>query len=306
MKIGFFGSSEFSVPFIDAFKKEIVFVATSIDKIRGRGKNLTANTVRKFSEEVSLHVIKIEKFEASCYNEMKSFNPDILLVVSYGKIIPQEVLGLTNCSLNLHPSKLPLYRGAAPIERQIMDGVEDSAVSIIKIIKELDAGDIILDRAFKILPFETKGDVERKIVGIGVPLLKEAIKLVSIDRCEGRKQKGPVSYANKITKEDEIIDWKADGLVIYNKIRALSPKPGAYTYFRGKLMKIYSAEFVGTSDLSVPYGTIFDVSKDYFYITCKNANIKVLELQVEGGKRLKARDFINGFKILNGEKFSKI
>ena len=302
MNIVFFGSSEFSIPFIDAFKEDIKLVVTSPDKIRGRGKIALPNPVKDFAQREHLHVITVSKFKDQEYKMIKSTMPDIFIVVSYGKIIPQDILSLVKCPINLHPSKLPLYRGAAPIERQIMDGVEDSAVSIIRVIKELDAGDIIIEEPFKILPYETKGDVEKKIVEIGIPLLKKAIEVSSNGECDGMKQEGTAIYAIKIAKDDELIVWSSDGLNIFNKIRALSPKPGAYTYFRKKIIKIFKAEIANFVN-SLPPGAVTNVFKDCFNIACGKGGIKILELQMEGGKRISAKDFINGFKVKEGESF---
>ncbi len=302
MNIVFFGSSEFSIPFLDSFTKDIELVVTSPDKVRGRGKRLLSNPVKDFAQREHLPVITVDKLREQEYLKIKSVSPEIFLVVSYGKIISQEVLSLAKCALNLHPSKLPLYRGAAPIERQIMDGVEDSAVCIIKVIKQLDAGSIIIEEPFKILPFETKEDVGKKIVKIGVPLLRKAIEIVSLDRCEGKEQEGVPTYAKKITKSDELITWSCSGLSIYNKIRALSPVPGAYTYFRQKFLKIFKTE-LATFNSSYHPGTVFNIAKDCFYVSCGEGSIKVLDLQIEGGKKMSAKDFINGFKIHEGEMF---
>jgi methionyl-tRNA formyltransferase len=302
MNIVFFGSSEFSIPFVAAFKHEIKLVVTSTDKMRGRGKIVLPNPVKEFALKENLPVIGISKFKDQEFEIIKSTKPDIFIVVSYGKIIPQEILLLVNCPINLHPSKLPRYRGAAPIERQIMDGVVDSAICIMKVVKELDAGDIIIEQAFQILPYETKGDVEKKVTEIGIPLLKKAIELISRGECDGRKQKGVPTYANKITKADELIDWNFSAMNVFNKIRALNPKPGAFTYFRSRTLKIFKAEISSIVNPAVP-GTITHVFKDYFNVACEKDGIKILELQIEGGNRMSAKDFINGFKIKVGETF---
>ena len=302
MNIVFFGSSEFSIPFVAAFKHEIKLVVTSTDKMRGRGKIVLPNPVKEFALKENLPVIGISKFKDQEFEIIKSTKPDIFIVVSYGKIIPQEIISLVNCPINLHPSKLPRYRGAAPIERQIMDGVVDSAICIMKVVKELDAGDIIIEQAFQILPYETKGDVEKKVTEIGIPLLKKAIELISRGECDGRKQKGVPTYANKITKADELIDWNFSAMNVFNKIRALNPKPGAFTYFRSRTLKIFKAEISSIVNPAVP-GTITHVFKDYFNVACEKDGIKILELQIEGGNRMSAKDFINGFKIKVGETF---
>lgn len=302
MNIIFFGSSEFSIPFLDAFKEHIRLVITTQDKLRGRGCNIKPNPVKEFGLSVGKKVFAIEKFDDFILDAIKQIIPDFFLVVSFGKIIPEEFLKIPRCPINLHPSALPLYRGASPIERQIMDGVTFSKVCIIKIIKELDAGDVITEASFKIEESDTKKDVEKKIIEIGIPLIKEAIEIINREGCVGKPQIGIPTYASKITKKDEIIDWAENNISVHNRIRALNPIPGAYSFFRGKVLKIYKSETTDESTNEEP-GTIIKIDKSGFFVQCGRKSLKIIQVKPEGRKEMRAIDFINGYRLKIGEKF---
>ncbi len=303
MKIIFFGSSEFSVPFLEAFKEDIVLVVTTIDKIKGRGNKFQANPVKVAAIKRNLNYITVKKFGKEEQDKIRSYFPNTFLVVSFGKIIPNSFLEIVKCPINLHPSALPLYRGAAPIERQIMDGVTDSKICIMKVVKELDAGDVLLEKPLKIGLDDTKGEVEKRIIKEGIPLIEQALKLVERGKCQGYPQFGNASYAFKIEKSDEEINWRKSNIQIFNQIRALNPRPGAFTYFRGKSIKIFKAELLNEKYNKIP-GEIISVKKEYFDVQCENGALRVLEVQPEGKRVMNSLDFINGMKIEEGECFT--
>ncbi len=302
MRIVFFGSSDFSVPFLESVKSDTVLIVTSPDRKKGRGKKLLPNPVKEKAIEIGIPFITAEKLTEEEAQKIKSVSPELLVVVSYGVIIPESILNIANCAINVHPSKVPYYRGASPIIRQIMDGVKESAVSIIKVSKRLDRGDIILQRPFEISETDTRADVEEKVIRVGTALLKEAIEKVQAKGCTGIPQKGKGTYAKKITKEDEKIDWRQPALKIYNKVRALYPSPCAYALFRGKRVKVRKALLFDGNSNGVP-GSVVSVSKNEIVVQCGAGALKLLELQMEGKKPVSARDFINGVKPKSGEKF---
>ncbi len=300
MRIVFFGSSEFSVPFLEAVREQTVGVITSPDKRKNRGKKLLPNPVRVASERFGIPALATDALDEKVEEWIKNLNPNLFVVVSYGKIIPESLLSIPKCAINLHPSKLPLYRGAAPIERQIMDGVSSSAVCIIKVSKRLDRGDIIVSEPFEIDFADTREDVEKKVIRKGTKLLKEAIKIIEKNGCIGKKQEGKGSYAKKITKDDEIIDWSESAVKIYNKVRALYPRPAAQTSFRGKRLKIFRC--FPEKDVNVEsFGRVISVFKEYFTVSCGKGALKIFEVQLEGKKRISAKDFINGMHLREGE-----
>lgn len=300
MKIVFFGSSSFSIPFLEALKEDIALVVTMPDKPQKRGKNLLPNPVKKRAIELGLPFITVQEFDVNCKDRIESVSPDLFVVVSFGKIIPGYILSIPQCALNLHPSELPLYRGAAPIERQIMDGVTKSAVSVMVMNEKLDKGGVLLKQPLEISFDDTREDVEQKIVNMGIPLLKQAISMVKDGHYSEITQQGKGSYAKKITKEDELIHWEEDNVRIYNKIRALCPTPASFTFFRGKRLKLFKADTLNL-DKGVP-GEIIDLLKEGFVVQCGTGALLVREVQIEGKRRICASEFINGTRLKIGEK----
>ncbi len=300
MKIVFFGSSSFSVPFLEGLKRNIALAITTPDMPQKRGKRILPNPIKAKAIEIGLPFIAIQKFNEEIKEKIASISPDAFIVVSFGKIIPQSILSLVEYPLNLHPSHLPLYRGAAPIERQIMDGITKSAVSIILMNEKLDRGDILLQVPFDISFTDTKEDVEKKIIDIGIPLLRKALQIIEEKNFNITPQQGKGNYARKITKSDELIHWNEKNIRIYNKIRALCPAPTAFTFFRGKRLKIFKAD---VSNLNKGhFGEIIDLTKEGFVVKCGSKSIIVKEVQLEGKKRIKAKDFVNGTHLKCGER----
>lgn len=302
MSIVFFGSSEFSVPFLNEFYKDISLVVTTKEKVRGRGSLATPNPVRLSAEKNGLKYIEVDRFDENVADVIKSTVSSFFLVVSFAKKIPQRILSLTKCPINLHPSPLPKYRGAAPIERQLMDGVTDSKICVIRMTPELDAGDVILAEDFKIDILQTKAEVERTIIEKGIPLIRKALGKLATEGCVGKPQQGEPTYAPKISKEDETIVWWQPALSVHNRIRALSPKPGAYSFFRGKVVKIYRTIPHPELGCGQP-GSVLRISSGTFFVCCGGGSVEILELQLEGRKRINARDFVNGMRLKVGETF---
>lgn len=305
MKIVFFGSSDFSVPFLEQIANKVVLVVTSPDKRRGRGKKFLPNPVKDAAMKLGINFIAEDFFKEEIIEKIKNLAPELFVVVSYGKIIPPELLSIPRHAINVHPSKLPFYRGAAPIERQILDGVTHSVVSIIKVNRRLDRGDIILEQPFDIAFYDTKEDVENKIIDVGRKLLIEIIGLLEEGEYEGRKQIGKGSYARKITREDEIISWENSAVKIYNKVRALYPSPSAQTTYKGKILKIFKSAPVDGMNEKAEKGEIISVNKNSFFVLCGTGVLRILEVQLEGRKRIPAKDFINGMHVKVGEKLGK-
>ena len=300
MKVVFFGSSLFSLSFLEGLKENIVLVITTPDMPQKRGKRILPNPVKAKAMEMGLPFIAVQNFNEEIKEKIASVSPDAFIVVSFGKIIPSSILSIVKYPLNLHPSPLPLYRGAAPIERQIMDGITKSAVSIMLMNEKLDRGDIVLQSPFDISFTDTKEDVEKKIVDIGIPLFKKALQMIEEKNLNVTPQQGKGSYAKKITKGDELIRWNEKNVKIYNKIRALYPLPATCTIFRGKRLKIFKAE-IANLNKGHP-GEIIDLTKEGFVVQCGSGSILVKEVQLEGKKRIKARDFMNGSHLKCGEK----
>jgi methionyl-tRNA formyltransferase len=295
MNIVFFSGSDISIPFAKALIPDIKLIVTLPPKIRGRGSKVTPNPLKIFADENSIDVLEIEDFNEETVTNIKLHNPEVYVVFSFGKIIPKEVLELVKCPLNVHPSDLPYYRGASPIERQLMDGVSQSAVTIMKMNEKLDQGEIILKKHFEVSLYDDYYSFLEKVYEVGIPLVKEALQCCLSDTCLPIPQESKGTYAKKITSEEEKIDWSKDAISIHNKVRALT-RIGAYTTFRGKKLKIFKT--VPIIDLQIEHkpGTIVEVRKDFFIVATGNGCIKVIEVQLEGKRVMNASDFINGYK----------
>jgi len=299
------GTPEFSVPSLRALLsagKNIVLVVTQPEKPKGRGQKLSAGCVKEFALKNNLIVSEPRSLKDEGWiNELRSLSLDLIVVVAYGKILPEEVLGIPRFGcVNLHASLLPSYRGASPVNWAIINGDKETGVTAIVMDKGVDTGPILLSEKAGIKEDETAGELSRKLSEVGAALLVKAIELF----LEGRIKPAPQDDRNAtcaplLKKEDGKIDWNLGAERIKNLVRGLSPWPGAYTFLRGKLLKIHSAEAQGDSGDSVDLkpGTVFEAEKDRIRVKCGSGVLEIKELQIEGKRRLSAREFLRGYGL---------
>ncbi|HLE09384.1 MAG TPA: methionyl-tRNA formyltransferase [Thermodesulfobacteriota bacterium] len=299
------GTPEFSVPSLRALLsagKNIVLVVTQPEKPKGRGQKLSAGCVKEFALKNNLIVSEPRSLKDEGWiNELRSLSLDLIVVVAYGKILPEEVLGIPRFGcVNLHASLLPSYRGASPVNWAIINGDKETGVTAIVMDKGVDTGPILLSEKAGIKEDETAGELSRKLSEVGAALLVKAIELF----LEGRIKPAPQDDRNAtcaplLKKEDGKIDWNLGAERIKNLVRGLSPWPGAYTFLRGKLLKIHSAEAQGDSGDSVDLkpGTVFEAEKGRIRVKCGSGVLEIKELQIEGKRRLSAREFLRGYGL---------
>jgi len=299
------GTPEFSVPSLRALLsagKNIVLVVTQPEKPKGRGQKLSAGCVKEFALKNNLIVSEPRSLKDEGWiNELRSLSLDLIVVVAYGKILPEEVLGIPRFGcVNLHASLLPSYRGASPVNWAIINGDKETGVTAIVMDKGVDTGPILLSEKAGIKEDETAGELSRKLSEVGAALLVKAIELF----LEGRIKPAPQDDRNAtcaplLKKEDGKIDWNLGAERIKNLVRGLSPWPGAYTLLRGKLLKIHSAEAQGDSGDSVDLkpGTVFEAEKGRIRVKCGSGVLEIKELQIEGKRRLSAREFLRGYGL---------
>ena len=299
------GTPEFSVPSLRALLsagKNIVLVVTQPEKPKGRGQKLSAGCVKEFALKNNLIVSEPRSLKDEGWiNELRSLSLDLIVVVAYGKILPEEVLGIPRFGcVNLHASLLPSYRGASPVNWAIINGDKETGVTAIVMDKGVDTGPILLSEKAGIKEDETAGELSRKLSEVGAALLVKAIELF----LEGRIKPAPQDDRNAtcaplLKKEDGKIDWNLGAERIKNLVRGLSPWPGAYTFLRGKLLKIHSAEAQGDSGDSVDLkpGTVFESEKGRIRVKCGSGVLEIKELQIEGKRRLSAREFLRGYGL---------
>jgi methionyl-tRNA formyltransferase len=302
MKIVFMGTPDFSVLPLKALikKHEVVCVVTGEDKKRGRGNVLSFTPVKEEALKEGLKVITPKTLKSEeVYNELKMFNADVFVVVAYGKLLPESILNLPKKGcINIHASLLPQYRGAAPIQWAIIDGMKKTGITTMLMDKGLDTGDILKQYEISIDKDETGGSLFEKLAVLGAEAIIDTLN--SLDEITPRKQgEMTTDYVATIKKQDGEIDFNLNADVLERRIRGLSPWPSAFTKLDNKNLRICSAVESEVKDLAKLNKTsnenIF-ISEDKMFLSCKDSFLQVLELQLEGKKRMKTQDFLRGYK----------
>jgi len=309
MNIVFLGSSHFAVPSLRAMIEsgyEISAVVTQPDKKKGRGMHLGHTDIKDIAEAAKLKVYQPQDINADVSVKfLKSLGAEIIVVVAYGQILSQEVLGIPKVfTVNLHASLLPGYRGAAPINRAIMNGDKETGVTVMKVVKKMDAGPIILQERLDIGPEDNAVTLESRMSEAGAGLLIKALRAVQDKKFElATQDEKKATFAPKISKIDGLIDWGRAAAEINNLIRGCYGWPGAFTHYNGKLLKIYKAEPVPgvTCEGERAAGKIIGLTKDMITVATGKGDLIVEELQIEGARRMLAEEFIAGHKIAIGD-----
>ena len=299
MRVVFMGTPDFSVPALEriATEHEVVAVVTQKDKPKGRGMSVSYTPVKESALKLNIPIYQPDKVkEESFVEELRELNPDVIVVIAFGQILSNDILTLPKYGcINVHASLLPKYRGAAPIQWAVIDGEEKSGVCTMKMDEGLDTGDIIDVDEITLDPKETGGSLFDKLAKLGGELILKTLQNLEFGKATFIKQDDSKStYAKKMTKELGHIDFTKDAESIERLIRGLNPWPSAFTYLDGKVMKIWDADVVDAG--GVP-GTVISEDKDSFVIATGSKALKVNELQLEGKKRMKASDFLNGRSI---------
>lgn len=301
MKILFMGTPDFASESLRALIKsenEIVGVVSQPDRPKGRGHKLVPTDVKVTAQEAGLTVYQPESLKNEAFlPTLEELNPDIIVVAAYGRILPEYILNYPRYGcINVHASLLPKYRGAAPIQRAVLNGDDETGVCIMKMEKGLDTGDIISVKSTAIGEYETSGELFDRLAKIGGDLLVRTIKDIETGNAVYTKQDDEKStYAEKITKETACIDWEKSSTEISKQICAMNPFPGAYTTYMGDTLKIYEAE--KTEGEGKP-GQILGIEKKKgLKVACKNGAIFIKTVQFAGLKRMNIEDYARGHKI---------
>lgn len=301
MKIIFMGSAAFAVPSLAALhnaRYDLAVVVTQPDKPAGRGRKLTTPPVADRAKDLGLPVYQPKSVKSEkAIEKIRSYRPDMIVVVAYGKILPRELLDIPPLGcVNVHASLLPKYRGAAPINWAVVNGEKETGVTTMFINEELDAGDILLTKHIPIEEDDTSITLHDRLAPIGAGLLLETIDGLKGRSIELAPQDGSqATFAPMLKKEDGSIDWKKDAGSIRNLIRGMQPWPSAYTHLDGKMLRIFDAAVLEAITLDKP-GTILDV-EECIVVATGDGKLCIKELQLEGKKRMTARDFLHGHKI---------
>ena len=311
MVIVFFGTPQFAVPTLAHLltsRHTIAGVVTQPDKPRGRGQKVTDAPVKAVAVAHGIPVFQPERLrDPDVANTLRHWQPDLGVVVAYGKLIPDELLRLPRFGMiNVHASLLPKYRGAAPVHRAVIDGETETGVTIMQVVKALDAGDMLGRLARPIGPDETSDVVERALAADGARLLLDVVDRLEAGRIQPEPQDHSRStYAPKLTKQEGLVDWTLSAREIHNRVRGLYPWPHTYSYLDGTrvmLLKTVIPPQAGTPANSPP-GTIVDATREAIHVATGNGTIAILVLQPEGRKPMQVREFLAGRAVTPGMRF---
>lgn len=307
----FMGTPEFAVPSLAAIhesKHHVVGVVTQPDRQRGRGRKLLPTSVKYYAREMGIEpVLQPEKMKDGGFQEaLRQLNADVFVVVAF-RILPAAVFEMPPLgTINLHPSLLPQLRGAAPLNWAIINGLTVSGISTIFIRKEIDAGNIILQRPEKIATHETAGDIHDRFAQIGAQMIVESLDKISSGPVATTAQDPDlVTPAPKITREMCYLDFDQPATGVKNWIHGLSPFPGAIVTWQGKQLKLLRANV--SSDISeAKPGTVVIAGDDSLEIACNPGQVRITELQLQGRKALKTADFLRGTPLKAGDHLDRI
>lgn len=309
MKIIFMGTPDFSVPTLDAIKKdgnEIVLVVTQPDKKKGRKGILTPPPVKEWALKNNISIFQPVKLrEKQNIEELEKYEADVIVVAAFGQILPKEVLDMPKYGcINVHASLLPKYRGASPIQWAILNGDDETGVTTMQMDIGLDDGDILLQKKVPISSEDTGGSLFDKLSKVGADLLIETLhRIEKNDIVRIPQDDEKATHVGLIKKDFGILSFDEENKYILNKIRALNPWPSAFTFYKDKMVKIWKAKSVSFNNKGYEYGDLVVENKDELLVVTRNGAISILELQEEGKKRIKAADFLRGHKIEKGDKF---
>lgn len=305
-RIVFMGTASFSLAVLKMLLEEkynVVGVVTQPDRYVGRKKILTMPDVKVEALKYDIPVVQPQKIKDD-YQAVLDLKPDLIITAAYGQIVPQIILDApTIACINVHASLLPLYRGGAPVHQCIIDGQKKTGVTIMYMVKKMDAGHIISQKETDILDDDTVGILYDRLSELGAQLLKETLPSILAGTNDSIPQdESFVTYAPTLSREDERIDWNSTAKQVYNKVRGTSPWPGSYTTYLGKVVKIWAGK-VHQCENAVKHhahqdnGTIVKIFKDAIGVKVEDGVYLITEFQLEGKKRMSVKDYLNGHNI---------
>lgn len=309
MKIVFMGTPDFAVGALEAIVKEgyeVAAVVTQPDKPKGRGKEVQMTPVKACALRHGIPVLQPVKIrEEEAMERLSKFEADIFVVAAFGQLLPEKVLQMARLGcVNIHASLLPKYRGAAPIQWAILNGEKETGITLMRMDKGLDTGDMLMKRAVPIGERETGDSLHDKLCAAGAELIVEALPKIEKGELIPEKQREEeASYVGMLKKSLGLIDWTKGAVFIDRMVRGLNSWPGAYTYYKNRSLKIWGcepAEKEGGDRPENRVGSVEKVEKEAFYVRCGEGLLKVTEVQLEGKRRLPVKDFLLGCPLAEG------
>ncbi len=321
LRIVYFGTPEFAVPALErllASRHAVVSVVTQPDRPKGRGQHVREGPVKALAAARGVPVVQPERIKDGSFQDaLRARAPDLGVVAAYGRILPDELLAQPPLGfINIHASILPAYRGASPIQHAVMNGDPETGVSIMQVVRELDAGPVFATAWRAVAPDETSVDVERDLARIGADLALDVVDGISRGDAVARPQDDArVTYAGKLTKADGLLDWSQPARTLHNRIRGLHPWPHAHSFLAGHRYVILRSQVLdvggaglktGPSQKTGPFdpGVVLEAQGDDLIVAAADETaLRVLEIQPEGKRPMTARDFLAGHRVRPGERF---
>lgn len=297
-RIIFFGTPDFAVPSLQALIEngyEVPLVVTQPDKPTGRGKKMASPPIKVYCDQQNLHCIQPKRVKNNEFVEaLRSQNADLFVVAAFGRLLSQKILDLVPLTLNVHASILPRWRGASPIAQSILHGDSETGVSMMKIVQELDAGPVMLQKKIPIDSMDDTEQLTQKLSQVGGQALIESLQLLNHGKADFVEQDSKkATFAPMLNVEDAKIDWNANAINIQRHIRAYSPNPGAHTFDGTERIKIFKSRVLSENAFGKP-GTL-SRKKKQLMINCKDHMLEILEVQRPGKTRQGIVDFLNGY-----------
>ncbi len=299
------GSPEFALPSLRRLVEsphEVIAVVTQPDRPAGRGRGLEAPPAKKLALERGLPVLQPEKVSGEeSVAELRALEPDVIVIAAFGQILRQRVLDIPERgSLNVHASLLPKYRGAAPIAAAIIAGERETGVTIMEVVRALDAGPMVSRRAMAIDPQDTTGTLTARLADLGAALLLETLEPWAQGRIQPELQdESLATYAPPVTREDARIDWGMSAQDIWRRVRAYNPWPVAHTHLDGVEIRIFEASPLEDAPPSPP-GQVLPLPGGGFGVRCGRGSLAILKVQRPGGRALPGAEFLRGMRGLTG------
>ncbi len=306
MGVVFMGSAPFSLPTLKALveEEEVLAVVTQPDRPRGRGLKPSATPVKEWAKGRGIPVLQPEDLGGELVEELRHLRPEVVVVAAYGKILPKEVLKIPPLGcINVHPSLLPKYRGAAPVNWAIIRGERETGVTTFLMDEGMDSGPVLLQRRVEIHEDETAPELLARLADLGGELLLETIRRWRKGELVPQPQRDEeATYAPRLERSHGLIDWKRKAGEIKNLVRGLQPWPSAYTFLKGKLLKVFRAR-LGDGSRGEP-GEVVSL-RGGIEVACGEGSLVITELQLEGRRRMSAEEFLRGHPLRVGDKLGR-
>lgn len=308
MRIVFMGTPEFAVPSLEALLKsddQVVGIVTQPDRPKGRGQVLTPPPVKLIAQREGIPFLQPAKIRVPEFlTALAGWKPDLIAVTAYGRILHSPILTLPPMGcVNVHGSLLPKYRGAAPVQWAVINGETETGITTMMMDEGMDTGAMLLQESLSIFPEDTSGSLAPRLAELGGRLLVETIARLKVGTITPQPQNHALAtLAPPLKKEDGAIDWRTRAISIANRVRGLSPWPGAYAYFGGERWMVWSAT-AGPAETSVVPGTIIDVTKQAISVATGDGVLALREIQPANSKRLTVMQYLAGHRVSAGQRF---